>query len=439
MSKIVIIGLGSAFGRALVGDLFSFPMHLRDSEIWLVDTNVETLERVGRYAGRINQSVGEIFDIRITDDRAEALPDADFVVLGAAIDRIATWRQDWLIPLKHGVRHVLGENGGPGGLSHTLRMVPLVVEIARDVERLAPHALLMVQSNPISRLCMAIARHTRVRVVGLARGYDDGYRLINSALNLVKPDARGDEEAQLRNIKRRIRVGAGGIDRLSFAFSVEDALRGRDLYPELRERLRALRPDQALLTRRLCDVFGVLCMNSEAHVGEFLGFGAETQGLAGFDFDAHLRQAAADNAAMDAVIDGQIAPAYTVVRTSGYRAIPLLATHANDVAFGDAAVNVPNDGLITGLAADAIVCVPASIDPGGIRGVPIPPLPEGLLALLRREVDISRLAVEAALSGDRATALQALLLDPHVHSYAQATHLLDDLLLAQRAHLPRFA
>jgi alpha-galactosidase len=233
--------------------------------------------------------------------------------------------------------------------------------------------------------------------------------------------------------------GAGGLDRLSFAFSIEDALRGRDLYPELRERLRALRPDQSLLTRRLCDVFGLLCMNSEPHAGEFVGFGAETQGLTGYDFDAHLRQAAADSAEMDAVIAGAIAPAYTVVRTSGHRAIPLLATHANDVSFGDIAVNVPNDGLINGLPADAVVCVPASIDPGGIRGVKIPDLPDGVIALLRREVDISRLAVESALTGDRALALQALLLDPHVHSYAQATHLLDELLLAQRAYLPRFA
>ena len=38
----------------------------------------------------------------------------------------------------HGVEHVLGENAGPGGLAHALRTIPLVAEIARDVERLAP-------------------------------------------------------------------------------------------------------------------------------------------------------------------------------------------------------------------------------------------------------------------------------------------------------------
>lgn len=439
MSKIVIIGLGASFGRALVGDLFSFPMHLRESEIWLVDTDHATLERVGRYAGRINQSVGEIFDIRITDDRAEALPNADFVVFAAAVDRIAAWQRDWLIPLKHGVRHVLGENAGPGGLSHTLRMAPLAVEVGRDIARLAPHALTLVLSNPLSRLCMAMTRHAGARVVGLSRAEDDGFRALNDALGLVKPDARGDDQAYLRNIRRRVRVTAAGLDRITFALGIRDALHGRNLYPELRERLAARRPDATLLSRRLCDAFELWPMSGDRHVGEFVGFGAETQPLSGYDFDAHARRAAADVAEMDAVIAGTIAPAYAVVRTSGHRAIQLIGAHANDVSHGEMLVNVPNAGLIDGLPQDAIVNVPGRVDPSGISGEAVGALPDGLTALLRREIDIQGLAIEAALTGDRAIALQALLLDPHIHSHAQATHLLDALLLAQRAYLPRFA
>ncbi len=439
MSKIVIIGAGSSsFGPSILGDLFSYPIHLRNSEVWLVDTNTEALELVSRYAGRINQSQGELFDIRVTNDRAEALPGADFVVVAVSVDRIAAWKRDWQIPLKHGVRHVLGENGGPGGLSHTLRMVPVMLDIARDVERLAPHALLLNLSNPMSRVCMAIRQHTQVRVVGLCHQINEGYRLVNEVLGLVKHDP--DEDVLTRNIKRRMQITAAGLNHFTFVLKLEDRLRGgRDLYPAFREKLAQMPASFSLMSRRLHDAFGLFCATGDRHAGEYIGFAAETQALTGYDYAAYAGKHAARVATMRGVISGEITPAFSVVRASNERVIPMIAALANDVTQFEQSVNVSNDGLIDDLPAHAIVEVPGTISPSGVVGARVGALPRGLISLMRREVDIQTLAVEAAVTGDRNTALQALLLDPHIHSHAQATHLLDDLLQAQKALLPQFA
>jgi alpha-galactosidase len=441
MSKIVIIGAGSSsFGPSIVGDLFSYPIHLRDSEIWLVDTNQASLDLVARYAGRINQSQGELFDIRVTTDRAEALPGADFVVVAVSVDRIAAWKRDWQIPLKHGVRHVLGENGGPGGLSHTLRMVPVILEIARDIERLAPHALMLNLSNPMSRLCMAVRQHTNVRVVGLCHQIDEGYRLVNQVLGLHKAQPGADETTLTRNIKRRIKITAAGLNHFTFMLKIEDRLRdGRDLYPEFRARLAQMPASFELMSRRLHDSFGLFCATGDRHAGEYVGFAAETQALSGYDYAAYEAKHAARVAKMQAVLSGEIAHAYSVVETSNERVIPIIAALSNDVAQSELSVNVANDGFIDELQAQAIVEVPGRVDPSGVSGLPVGALPRGLISMMRREVDIQMLTVEAAVRGDRGIALQALLLDPQIHSYAQATHLLDELLMAQKALLPQFA
>jgi alpha-galactosidase len=127
------------------------------------------------------------------------------------------------------------------------------------------------------------------------------------------------------------------------------------------------------------------------------------------------------------------------VRRTGERAIPIMHAMRRDLNQHELSANIPNNGCIANLPADAIVEVPAVVNARGVHGVHVGPLPAGLAALMRREVEIQELVVEAGVRGDRNAALQALLLDPHIHSYAQATHLLDDLLKAHAKYLPQFA
>src|SRR5690349_22822070 len=141
--KIVAIGIGSViFGIELLRDVFRVE-ELRGAELWLVDVAPEPLARMHALTERLNAAADWDVTVHSTTDREEALPGADFVVTSVAVDRIPTWKVDHDLANRHGFGSVLSENGGPGGLSHTLRSVPLMLEIARDVERLAPDALML--------------------------------------------------------------------------------------------------------------------------------------------------------------------------------------------------------------------------------------------------------------------------------------------------------
>ena len=96
--------------------------------------------------------------------------------------------------------------------------------------------------------------------------------------------------------------------------------------------------------------------------------------------------------------------------------------------------NVRNDGVIPNLPREAVVEVPGLINGAGVHGVAVGPLPEGIANILGQE-----LMIDAALSGDRPLALQALLADPLVPSVEAATAMLDEALAAHAPLLPRFA
>ncbi len=121
------------------------------------------------------------------------------------------------------------------------------------------------------------------------------------------------------------------------------------------------------------------------------------------------------------------------------RAIPIIDATLHDLNQHELSANLVNHGCISNLPADAIVEIPATVNSSGIFGQHVGPLPKGLAAMLQREVAIQELVVEAGVHGDRNAALQALLLDPTVHSYAQAEHMLDELLTVHRKYLPQFA
>jgi alpha-galactosidase len=444
-AKIVILGAAGnaasvSSGAALLGDLFAMPIHLGQCEVWLQDADADALALIGQYAGRINQSLGEVFDVRVSRDLTEALPGADFVLLCDSAERFELRQQDWRLPLKHGVRHVLGDCAGPGGLSRTLRAVPRALELAREVERFAPGATLIVVGGPLSRVCMALSQHTRLRVVGVDLPARDCASLVARTLGLVKPSA--DPVRDARMMQRRVHIETSGLHRLGFVTAMHDRLRDENLYSRFRERFLSLPPDDALLSRRIVDVFGLLPSSDDRVLADFFAFGSETQLLSGpaHDSESQYRQADMRWSRIASVAAGELSPAYQVIAPSGLGAMWLIGALINGVDARGAALVLPNDGLIPQLPPDAAVERPVRIQQKRISGEALPAdaLPTGIAAILQREVDIQRLVLGAALDGDRRLALQALLLDPLIHSHAQATHLLEDMLDAQRASLPRF-
>jgi alpha-galactosidase len=439
-TKLVIIGAGSvSFGPSILGDLFSYAEKLRGAEVWLVDTNAESLQVMTAYAERLNEATNHPYHLNKTTNRTEALPNADFVIVSVAVDRLETWKLDWQIPLKHGVRHVLGENGGPGGLSHALRNIPILLAIAKDIERLAPNAMLLNFTNPMTRLCMAVARETHVRFVGLCHQIGEGYKLVNEALGLVKADAEHASQKWhdlVRHVEERIHITAAGLNHFTFILDVRDKQTGEDLYPLLRQKLAAMPANFELMSRRLMDTFGLFCATGDGHAGEYIGFAADTIPLTGYDFGAYAKRGQEQWQRLRAQADGSVP---VQIRQTGERAIPIMDAMLHDLNQHELSANIINDGCIRNLPDEAVVEVPAVVNARGVHGVHVGALPRGLAALMRNQIELMELVVEAGVKGDRKAALQALLLDPVVHSYAQAEHMLDELLSAHKKYLPQFA
>ena len=440
-TKIVLIGAGSTvFGVNTLADLFAQRELLGGSHLALCDTDEARLARVTRLAERMNAATDAGFKITSTTDSRNALPDAEFVIVSVEVDRVARWKLDWQIPLQYGVRHVLGENGGPGGLSHALRTIDLVLRIAREVERLAPDAYLLNYTNPLSRVCLALTRYTKLKVIGLCHQVNKGYYIVAHILGMApRLQSHFPPPALAHELHAKIGLETAGLNHLTWIQEIRERATGQDLYPAFRARLLSFDPAFEPLSRRLNKSFGLFPAVGDDHVGEYFSFAHETSDLKGYDFDHY----AADGAELDARVDRAMANADALQEFLGWesaeRAASIIAGIVNDLRSYEVTVNVANNGALPGLPDWAVVEVPGVVSASGVTPLRVPALPPAITATLNQQAAIQNRVVEAAVHGDRHAALQALLLDPLNPGYATAEKMLDELLRVHADALPQFS
>jgi alpha-galactosidase len=422
-TKIVLIGAASAsFGPAMIADAVLTP-ELQGSTLVLVDLDVARLEVMAAYARRLNEVMGTGLRIESTPDRTQALPGAEFVITAVAVKRDELWKLDFQIPLKHGLRQVLGENGGPGGLSHALRNIPIILGIAHDMEKLCPQATLLNFTNPESRIGLALSRYTTLRFAGLCHGIGMGYSSISRLTGIPAEDLVGV---------------AGGLNHFAWFLDIRRRSTREDVYPLLRAADATYDPSYYPLTRRLFHLYGLYPHCSDDHIGEYLAFAAAECGVEGYDFARADANRITRWQYVARVAQGEETPAPAQVRRSGEFAFPIIVSVVDNRHQFIEAVNIRNNGLIAGLPEWAVVEVPAVAGADGLRGVQIGALPRGATALLSNQVHVQDLVVEAAVHGSRELALQALLADPVVTSWEAAEATLDELLRVHAAYLPQF-
>src|SRR5215207_4381709 len=167
MTKIAFIGAGSlGFTRGLVRDILTFPL-LRDATLSLMDVDPERLEFAQKSAQRIVDLGKYPAKVEATLDRAEALKDASVVLVTILAGGVDIWRHDLEIPKQYGIDTNIGDTRGPSGIFRALRTIPVMLEIARDMERYCPYATMLNYTNPMVMLCRAMQRETSVKLTGL--------------------------------------------------------------------------------------------------------------------------------------------------------------------------------------------------------------------------------------------------------------------------------
>jgi len=426
--KIVVIGAGSnSFGRGVLADLLGAPgRSLTDLEVCLVDVSPEALDTMTRFAGMLKEHHGSAATITSTTDRTQALPGADFVITAVSIRRMALWEQDFRVPQAYGVQHVLGENGGPGALFHALRSFELILPVCRDIERLCPEALLLNFTNPESRVLHAILTLTQVRAIGLCHGVFGLQRLASRLLDIPE---------------EHLELTSAGLNHIFCGLSLKDTRDGSEHLPRM---LKLVQEDETVdvppLHRELARIWDVLSYPSDDHIGEYFGFAAEFTGHKWhYGQESHpVTAKQPEESVIARVLKGEV-PIADVAGASGEVATAVIAALQREEPLRVAAVNLLNTGpLIDNLPEGAAVEVPALVNREGIEPLAVGPLPETFAAHLRLQCDIVATLTEAYRTRDKRLLLQALLLDPCLHSIRNARALLDDMLKLQAAYLPSF-
>ena len=407
---IVLIGAGStSFGLTTLHDLYADPVFTR-ATVRLVDLDASALERMQRLAAALESATHRDITVELATDRVDALRGADAVVVSVEVDRDRRWQLDFEIPRRHGVEHVLGENAGPGGLSHALRTIPLVAGIARDVEQLAPDALLINFTNPEGRICTAFRRHLDQPIIGLCHEVQQSLDRFSALLG------------------RPIECRAAGLNHLTALLDARDASSGEDVTAEMHvavDRLVDTDDDTYSFVRQLHDRFGIVIATSDSHAGEYYREAVEYAPPK--DFMARQGQL---RRFVDGVADSIVAGSMDMKAFFAWEATEPLRPIFRAAITGKperlASAILPNDGVVPALPSDCAVEVSAVASANGVAGDRTDDLPLAFAATLRHEVAIQQLVADAAFLGSRDAALQALLLDPVVGSAKAAELILCD-------------
>ena len=460
--KISVIGAGSAsFGLNTLGSLMR-SKKLRGCEIALIDRNPEALGIMSKLAERINREWDSDMAITAYTDTQEGLPGSHFVVSAIEVPpRERLWRMDYEITLKYGVRQPYAENGGPGGFAHAARNIGPVLKIAREMEAACPEAWFINFSNPMVRICSAIAWYSKIKVVGLCHqihaaygmaGYmlagELGIQLPNDGDFVFSTHADPKYWTNLGVISRQaekiIDIQAAGLNHFTWVLSITDKRTGQDLYPALRAAWAKANPKVEPLTRRVFEAFGLMPVPGDEHLDEYLPWCSdpitkpwEKYDLDLYDWDLHEKGRDEGHAWIRRAGEGleDISALKSSNSEGALEIIEAAATGQNEYHM---ALNLPNIGQIPNLPEGIVVETPGVLTGRGPAPVNVGPLPDGVAEILRREAMVGKLCVDAAATGDRQKALQCLLLDPVITDMDVARQILDDYLTTYKEYLPQF-
>jgi len=441
MTKITFIGAGSTvFAKNLMGDILSFP-ELADSTISLHDIDAERL-RTSEVVGRkVAQAVGARPTIESTTDRRKALQGADYVL---CMIQVGGYKPstviDFEIPKKYGLRQTIADTLGIGGIMRALRTIPVLLDICRDMEQVCPNALFLNYVNPMAMNCWALSRATPIKTVGLCHSVPGTARELAHDLG-VPPD--------------EIDYLVAGINHVAFYLKLERD--GQDLYPLLREHAAqsigpVRSPSHSAWTlsdkvryeafRRL----GYFVTESSEHFSEYVPWFIKRDRPDLIDtydipLDEYIRRCERQIegwGVMRSELESEDLP-LEVKRSVEYGSLIIHSMETNQprTIYG----NVRNTGLIDNLPDGCCVELPCLVDVNGVQPTKIGALPPQLAALMRTNVNVQELTVEAALTGKREHIYHAAMLDPHTAaelSLDQIWSLVDDLIAAHGDMLPHY-
>jgi 6-phospho-beta-glucosidase len=418
--KLAVVGGGSTYTPELVAGLARERERLDLREVVLQDIAPERREVVGGLAERMLRAAGYDGKFSVTDDLDAAVEGASFVLIQLRVGGQEARLSDETLPLACGC--IGQETTGAGGLGKALRTVPVVLEIAERVRELAqPDAWIVDFTNPVGIVVRGLLDHGH-RAVGLC----------NVAIGIQRWVAR-----TLSIEPQRIVIDQVGLNHLTWVRAVR--VDGSDVLPELLAEHGDELAEVAVVPRAVLDRLGAI---PSYYLHYFYLH----------DHELERQRTAKPRAAEVQEIERELLELY---RDPNLTSKPKLLEQRGGAYYSDAAtqlvaslatgdgdvqvVDVRNNGTLAGLADDDVVELPARIQAGGPEPIAQAPLAPEMLGLAQHVAAYERLAVQAAVTGDRELVYKALLTHPLIGQHPQAEELTESLLAADRENLPRFA
>lgn len=438
--KIAFIGAGSiGFTRRLLADLLTVP-EFRDIEVAFTDINPDNLRMVYELCQRDIEANGLPIKITTTLDRREAFRGAKYVINSVRIGMLEAFEMDVNIPLKYGVDQCVGDTLCAGGVLYGQRSAYAALEFCRDIEEVAaPGCILLNYANPNAMVTWMCNKYSSVKTIGLCHGVQGGHRQIAEALGY-----RQDE----------VDIICAGINHMTWYISVKH--NGEDLTGKILEayennpklsRTEKVRID---MLRR----FGYYSTESNGHLSEYIPWYRknEKELLNWIDLDVwdhgetggYLRVCQEGRSWFETDFPNWMKePPMQFVpekRSQEHGSYIIESLETGRIYRGH--FNVVNNGAISNLPDDCIVEVPGYVDANGINITRVGDLPLGPAACCMSNINVQRLAVEAAYHGDDLLLKQALMLDPltgAVCTPPQIWQMADEMLIAEEKWLPQYA
>ena len=432
--KIAMIGAGSLiFCKTLAMDILATPA-LQDSEICLMNRTKPKLDKMAAFVTGMVKENKLPAKVTATLDLREALDGAKYVINMIQVGGVEAFRMDYEIPLRYGVDQCIADSIGPGGVFRALRTIPVLAEMAADMNELCPEAILLNYANPMGANCSALGRVAKVQFIGLCHGVQTTLDLISRYVEVPK---------------EQVDFVCAGINHMAWFLALRDKRDGRDLYPILRKNIE--KPEYYVNEKVRGEVlrhFGYFMTESTGHLSEYVPW---------FRSSPRALELYCDQPAFGGASGAYFH--YCDMLAEKYRTVDYLATESRrierrsveycsyilEAAETDHVFrlngNVRNDGYITNLPPGCCVEVPVFVDARGLHPVRIGALPPQCAALNQSNVSVQQLAVEAALTGDPEYALHAIALDPltsAVCTLKEAREMTREMLEAQRQWLPEF-
>jgi len=431
--KIAMIGAGSVvFCKTLLSDMLATES-LADSEFALMNRTEPKLRRMEAFAKRMIQQNRLPATVWGTLDRAEAMKDADFVVIMIQVGGLDAFGIDYQIPMKYGVDQCIGDSLGPGGVFRGLRTIPVLAGMINDMEELSkPGAIMLQYANPMAANCLALGMVSDAPFVGLCHGVQTTLDLIAGYCQVPKDE---------------ITFTCGGINHMDWFLALEHE--GRDLYPRLRELFeKAEYYKNEKVRGEVLRHFGYFMTESTGHLSEYLpwfrknkkaldlycdepAFGGESGAY--YNYCKALAEKYAEHDPLEyesAKIESRSAEYCSYIMEAVVTGRPFRFMG-----------NVRNDGYITNLPEGCCVEVPTFADDSGLHPTSIGDLPPQCAAACMTNVNSQILTAWAALEADTEHVVHAVAMDPLAGAVCTLKEIRDmcaEMLEAQRRWLPGF-